>query len=136
MRESALVVVPSRHEYTEGLPFVIQEALALRTPVVMSDHPVFMKYFREGEGVRFFKGADPSSLANVIADTLASPQAYEKLSQRTAEAWQSFQIDTRFHHLLERLATVWGKGGARAQAARPPARFVVDRPHLVASQAV
>ena len=37
MRESDLVLVTSRHEYTEGFPLTIQHALRTRTPIVASD---------------------------------------------------------------------------------------------------
>ena len=35
-----IVIVPSRHDYPEGLPMTIYEALAMRTPLVVSDHPM------------------------------------------------------------------------------------------------
>src|SRR5262249_32819892 len=41
MRECWVVVVPSRPAFPEALPLVILEALTARTPVVLSDHPVF-----------------------------------------------------------------------------------------------
>lgn len=107
MRESQFVIVPSRHEYPEALPCVIQEALAVRTPLILSDHPIFLNYFRDGQAVRFFKAATPQSLAEVIADMSDHPADYARLSEQTAEVWQSFQIETRFHHLLERLAARW-----------------------------
>src|SRR5262249_5226819 len=37
MREADAVVIPSRHEYPEGLPLTIYEALAARTPIIASD---------------------------------------------------------------------------------------------------
>ncbi|HEY9863856.1 MAG TPA: glycosyltransferase, partial [Candidatus Obscuribacterales bacterium] len=43
MREADLVVVPSRHEYGEGFPKSINEALYSRTPIVASDHPMFLQ---------------------------------------------------------------------------------------------
>jgi len=41
MRSADAIVIPSRHEYPEGLPLTIYEALAARTPIVASDHQCF-----------------------------------------------------------------------------------------------
>ena len=41
MRRADAVVIPSRHDYPEGLPLTIYEALAARTPIIASDHPMF-----------------------------------------------------------------------------------------------
>jgi glycosyltransferase involved in cell wall biosynthesis len=107
MRDCAIQVVPSRPEYTEGMPFVIAEGLAVRTPLVVSDHPIFVKYFREGEGVKFFPAGNESALAERIGGLLDDPAEYERMSQATADAWKSFQVDTKLHHLLDRLARQW-----------------------------
>ena len=40
MRDAAVVVVPSHHDYAEGFPMTIYETLCSRTPLVASDHPV------------------------------------------------------------------------------------------------
>jgi glycosyltransferase involved in cell wall biosynthesis len=123
MRTSDLIVVPSRHEFTEGLPMVIQEALALRTPLVLSDHPVFTGYLKEGQGARFFPAGDADALARVVNQTLTDPSGYAQLSEATAAAWRSLQIDTKFHHVLDSLAAKWKMPDRPAPSvAQPPAR--------------
>ncbi len=116
MKRSDLVVVASWHTFPEAMPFVIQEGLAVRRPIVLSDHPVFRKYFVDGRAVRIFTAGSPTSLANTIAEVVASPKAYADLAQQTAEVWQSLQIPTKYHDLLARLVEEWGMNDAKATA--------------------
>jgi glycosyltransferase involved in cell wall biosynthesis len=108
MRKADIQVVPSRPEFLEGMPFVIAEGLATRTPLVISDHPIFVKYFLEGQGVAFYPAGDQQALADKMARILDDPAEYQSLSEASAAAWQSFQVPTKFHDLLDRLSLVWG----------------------------
>src|SRR5581483_10823137 len=63
MRQSDLIIVASRHEFPEGMPQVLSEGLAARTPMVISDHPIFVGYFREGQGVRYYPAGNDAALA-------------------------------------------------------------------------
>jgi glycosyltransferase involved in cell wall biosynthesis len=107
MRTADVVAVPSRAQFAEGLPFVIQEALAMRVPLLLSDHPVFVRYFGNGAGVRFFGAKNPESCASVIANLRNSPEQYAEMSAQTLEVWQTLQCATKFHDLLERLRGYW-----------------------------
>lgn len=102
MLESALVCVPSRHEFTEGMPLTLTEALASRTPVAISDHPVFKEAFHDREGVRFFTASSPQSLARMIAGMLDDSTAYAELSRCTAAAYERVECPTSFGDLLRR----------------------------------
>jgi glycosyltransferase involved in cell wall biosynthesis len=108
MRAATLAVVPSRHDFPEALPLVIHEALSVRTPVILSDHPVFLEYFQDGNAVRFFQSKSPESLAKIVEQLSSDRCEYERLSQQTRQVSESFQIENKFHHLLERLALEWG----------------------------
>ena len=108
MREAAVVCVPTRHSFAEALPLVLQEGLAVRTPLLLSDHPVFQSYFRDGQGVRFFAAGDAGSLANVMQEIIRDESRYADLSRQTESAWQSFQIDTTFGDVLKRIGKAWG----------------------------
>lgn len=112
MRDSDVIVVPSRPEFPEGMPQVLSEGLAARTPMVISDHPVFVGYFREGEGVRYFPAGDDAALADAIAKVLDDPAEYEQLSRASADAWRSFQVDTKLRDVLHRVGQIWGLDGA------------------------
>lgn len=100
MQDSTFVVVPSRHCFTEGMPFTLTEALASRTPVVASDHPVFCANFTEGEGLAFFRAGDPNCLASAIQRILKSPAEYAALSQTTANAYERVTSQTTAGELI------------------------------------
>lgn len=104
---SDVAVVPSHPEFPEGLPVFIYEALALRVPVVLTAHPVFRAYFREGEGVCFAPPADGAGLARVLAGLAADGPRYVRISEATAHAWHSIQCEVRHEDLLGRLAVAW-----------------------------
>jgi len=107
MRAADLVVVPSRHEFPEGLPFVIQESLAVRTPLLLSDHPVFTSYFREPHGVRFFRGGNAQSLAKMAESLIVEPERYAQMSRCTEAAWQSVRCPLMWHELLDQIKRRW-----------------------------
>lgn len=102
MKSATLVCVPSRHAFAEAMPLALTEALASRTPVIASDHPVFTRAFTDHQGLCFFRASDPSSLASVIEQTLADPAAYASLSRGTAEAFRRVECSTTFGDLVAR----------------------------------
>ena len=101
MRNAHIVLVPSRHSFSEGFPFTLTEALASRTPVVVSDHPVFLRALQDGQGVTFARAADPQSLAHRIREVLTDPSLYRSLSLTTADALRRVRCDTTFGDLLD-----------------------------------
>ena len=101
MRAAHLTVVPSRHEYPEGLPNVIYEGFETRTPVICSDHPTFVMRLKDGVGCRMFPAKNPRSLADVVKAALSNQEAYATLSKTTLEAWQGIQVPVTFDDLLE-----------------------------------
>ncbi|MEI8197637.1 MAG: glycosyltransferase, partial [Phycisphaerae bacterium] len=105
LRECTLVCVPSRPEWQEGGSLILTEALASRTPVVLSDQPMFARTFHDGEGVRFFKAADPASLAAAIDNVLAPANGcltYQKLSETAVEAFGRAECTTTMGEVLMR----------------------------------
>jgi glycosyltransferase involved in cell wall biosynthesis len=107
MRDSQVVVVPSHHAFPEGLPLVLYEGLATRTPVLLSDHPVFRRYFENDRGVRFFSAGDAGALAAALGKLLGDAGSYARLSAETASVWQSVQCETKFHEVVDRIAAQW-----------------------------
>ncbi len=107
MRRSQVVVVPSQHCFPEGLPLVLYEGLATRTPTILSDHPVFQRYFENDRGVRFFAAESSRGMAAALQSLLLNPAAYARLSEQTEEVWNSLQCKTKFHHVVERIAAIW-----------------------------
>lgn len=107
MREADAVIVPSRSTFAEGLPLTLLESLAVRTPVVASTHPVFRRYFRDGQGLAMFDEGDPAALAGTLRALLGDPARYAAVSVASADAWRSVQEPLLFHDLLQRLRALW-----------------------------
>ncbi|MEM7237798.1 MAG: glycosyltransferase [Pseudomonadota bacterium] len=91
MRAHDLVLVYSRHEYTEGLPGVIYEGLTAKTPIVISDHPMFVKYFSDAQEVAMAPAGAPAAMAARILDLLDDPALYAALSDRSEDVFYRIQ---------------------------------------------
>jgi glycosyltransferase involved in cell wall biosynthesis len=102
MREADVVVIPSRHEYPEGLPLTIYEALAARTPIIASDHPMFLGPLTHEQSALIFPGANVDALASAIQRLAEDPGLYAKLSANSEQAWQALQLPVSFGDLLRR----------------------------------
>jgi len=100
MRRCTLMCVVTRPEFIEGGSLVLTEALASRTPAVLSDQIMFRQSFLDGEGVRFFRAGDPSSLATMIETVISDEHVYRELSSTTSEAFDRVQCKTSFADLI------------------------------------
>lgn len=101
MRDSDLVIVPSRTEYAEGFPKVINEALISRTPLIVSNHPVFMSKFKNEENAMIFPSGDYIALSKSIKKIMKNEELYHQLSANSYETWLSLQIPCKFHDLID-----------------------------------
>jgi glycosyltransferase involved in cell wall biosynthesis len=102
MREADLVVVPSRHEYPEGFPMTIYEALCSRTPIVASDHPMFRSKLSDKTNALVFPAGDREACALCIDKLLSNPELYQKISLSSYETWKSLQIPVKLSDLVNR----------------------------------
>lgn len=103
MRSHDAVVVPSRHEYPEGLPMTLYEGLCSRTPLIVSDHPMFALRIRGGDNALVFEAGSASALATSVL-TLASDAAlYERLSRNAESAADGYLCPLKW----DRLITSW-----------------------------
>lgn len=102
MRQADLVLVPSRHEYSEGLPMTIYEGLCSRTPIIASDHPMFQSRLVDGVSAVIFTAGNPDDFADKIKQALTDLSLYQQLSFNSALAWQQLQIPVKETELLER----------------------------------
>ncbi len=100
MRAADVVIIPSRHEYPEGLPMTIYEALCARTPIVASDHPMFRGKLIDGVSAIVFPAQKPFALADSIEKLLSQPELYRHLSEASGDAWQTLQIPVKFADFL------------------------------------
>lgn len=107
MRSADLVLVPSWHDCPEGLPMVIYEALAVRTPLVCSDHPAFRGRIGEGKASLTFPERCPAALADVVLHLLNDPALYAQMSVASAAVWEQLQCPVKRDDLIRR----WLCGG-------------------------
>lgn len=87
MHAADAVLVYSRHQYGEGLPGTIYLGFASRTPIVISDHPMFVAYFRDREDVLFAPEHAPDQLAARLRVLFDDPALYERLSRNGDSAF-------------------------------------------------
>jgi glycosyltransferase involved in cell wall biosynthesis len=102
MREADIVLVPSRHEYPEGFPLAITHALCARTPIIASDHPMFLDNLKDGVSAMIFSAANPLALSDCIEKLLSNPELYWSLSVESYEAWNRLQIPVKWADMINR----------------------------------
>jgi glycosyltransferase involved in cell wall biosynthesis len=100
MVESDIVIVPSRHDYDEGLPNTIYEALASRTPLLISDHPAFARRLHDGDNCLIFRAADAASMASRISRVLMDEALFARLSARSAAAHEALYFGMDWKELV------------------------------------
>jgi glycosyltransferase involved in cell wall biosynthesis len=104
MRAADLVLVPSRHDYAEGLPNTLCEALAARTPVVISDHPAFASRLQNDRDCLMFRAADPEDLAAQIERLMLDGGLQTSLSERSPVALASLNFGWSWFSLIAQYA--------------------------------
>jgi glycosyltransferase involved in cell wall biosynthesis len=102
MREADVVLIPSRHEYPEGLPLTIYEALCARTPIVASDHPMFQGILEDKVSAMVFPAGHSAVLADCIKAIMTDKNLYQKLSEASLSTWQKIQIPVKWADVIDR----------------------------------
>ena len=105
MRDADLVAVPSRKVYTEGFPLTMFEAIAARTPIVCSDHPMFRRNMIDGESAIVFPSGDAAALARAVERVLRDAALYRRLSERATATWQSLKGPADWRTMLVKWGT-------------------------------
>jgi glycosyltransferase involved in cell wall biosynthesis len=100
MRNNDAVVVPSRHDFAEGLPNTIFEAFASRTPLIASDHPAFVGRLRPSVDSLRFDAGHPRELAHQIHRLIREPELYARLSRESADALSRLYIGIEWTDLI------------------------------------
>lgn len=100
MNEHDFVIVPSRHDYAEGLPNTIYEGLASKSVVIISDHPAFSGRLIENEEVLIFKAGNPSDLALSILTALEDTSLYTMISRNAGKAHDKLYIGLEWSDLV------------------------------------
>jgi len=86
-----LVTVPSRTAYPEGFPLTLFEAIASRSPIVCTDHPMFRPVMRDGVNCAVFASGDVAGYARAIANVLQDPDLYAALSNNAVQTWAALR---------------------------------------------
>lgn len=102
MHEADAVLVYTRKTYGEGLPGTLYQGLASRTPMVVSDHPMFVNYLEDGRDVRIVRDQSPDALAAALRALFSDDQAYAQLSQNSAAAFERIQHPVMWADFVER----------------------------------
>jgi glycosyltransferase involved in cell wall biosynthesis len=101
MRKADLVLIPSRHEYPEGFPMTIYEALCSRTPIIASDHPMFQNNLKSGINAMIFLAGNSTALSECIEKVLSDSALYESLSVASFDAWKRLQIPVKWADMIK-----------------------------------
>jgi glycosyltransferase involved in cell wall biosynthesis len=102
MRSADVVIIPSRHDYPEGLPLTIYEALASRTPIIASDHPMFFGALAHEASALVFRAGDVGELAASIRHLNSDSELYAQLSRNSLDAWTALQLPVKWGELLSK----------------------------------
>lgn len=100
MNEHDAVLVPSWHEYPEGLPMTIYEGLCSRSPVIVSDHPMFAIRMKDAQNCLVFEASSPSSLADSVRRLMEEPELYIRLSQAAETATEDYLCPLKWDRLV------------------------------------
>jgi glycosyltransferase involved in cell wall biosynthesis len=107
-RNADVVIVPSRSAFPEGFPLTMFEAIASRTPIVCSDHPVFRPVLKDGETAAMFRAGNARALADAVERTLTDSDAYARLSANADMSWERLKGPIDWRELI----LAWSAEGA------------------------
>jgi glycosyltransferase involved in cell wall biosynthesis len=112
MHAGDVVVVASRHEYPEGIPQTIYEGLISRTPLAVSNHPMFAGRIEHRRSGMIFEASNPASLYEAVHDLVNDAALYERLSLDSDQFASSFHGPLKWDQVITR----WLRGGAEDDA--------------------
>lgn len=125
-RSADLVIVPSHSEYPEGFPLTMFEAIASRTPIVCSDHPMFAPVMKNGTTAAVFPSGDHAALAAAIERVLTNAELYGRLSDNAELSWEALRGPADWRTMLTEWIvrgadSSWIKNHILEAIKRPPA---------------
>jgi glycosyltransferase involved in cell wall biosynthesis len=102
MHAGDVVVVPSRHDYPEGMPQTIYQGLVSRTPVAVSNHPMFAGRVEHRRNGVVFRATDPKSFYQAIHDLVYDQSLYERLSLEGDAFAEKIHGPLKWHQVVRR----------------------------------
>jgi len=100
MNLADVVIVPSHHAYPEGLPMTIMESLMVHTPVIASDHPMFLGRVGNRGAVLFFQEKNSRNLAEEIILLCSDIKTYHKLCVSAPLEWNDLVLDLKWADMI------------------------------------
>lgn len=100
MNISDVVVVPSHHAYPEGLPMTIMESLMVHTPVIASNHPMFVGRLGSRGAVQFFQEQKPKYLAKKILSVCGDIERYREMCINAPYEWNELILDLKWADMI------------------------------------
>lgn len=100
MHDADVVLIPSHHRYGEGFPLTIHHALRSRTPLVASDHPMFLAHLKPQVNAMIFPAQNAAALANAVEQLLSDPSLYHRLSEASYDTWQQLRLPIKWADLI------------------------------------
>lgn len=97
-----LVTVPSRTAYPEGFPLTLFEAIASRSPIICTDHPMFRSVMRDRINCAVFTSGDVAGYARAIADVLNNADLYGTLSDNAEQTWEALRGPADWRTLMRK----------------------------------
>ena len=122
-RDADLVIVPSHSGYPEGFPLTMFEAIASRTPIVCSDHPMFIPVMKDETRAAVFPWGNPRELAAAISRVLSNAELYARLSRNADISWEALKGPADWRTML----TEWILRGANSDWIRRHMLDAIDR---------
>jgi glycosyltransferase involved in cell wall biosynthesis len=114
--DSHMAVVASHHDYPEGLPMTLYEAMCTRTPLIASDHPMFAAKIRDGETALVFRAGDAAHLADRVMELIDAPDLYERMSRDYGEHTRSYLCPVKWDAVQSALLSDEGLNSLRPYA--------------------
>lgn len=100
MRDADSVIISSHHEYPEGLPLTIYEALTSRTPIIASDHPMFAGRLVNNVSAAVYPAKNIECLKLAMKELINDADMYENLSLASEYQWEKLQIPVKYGQLV------------------------------------
>jgi glycosyltransferase involved in cell wall biosynthesis len=110
-RDADVVVVPSHSKYPEGFPLTMFEAIGSRTPIVCSDHPMFLPVMKDGLHAAMFRAGRAGAFADAIRRVLTDADLYSRLSHNAQLSWAALKGPADWRTMLRE----WILNGAESQ---------------------
>ncbi|MEO0878893.1 MAG: glycosyltransferase [Pseudomonadota bacterium] len=126
LEKATISVVASRHAYPEGLPMTIYETLATRTPLILTDHPMFQLFFRDQPAIAMTPERSPPAMSAAIAALLTDSARYAEASAATGALWSTIKCDLLWGDIVK--TWLGDPGAARATLKDGALPAVLGRP--------